>query len=149
MVSSKATTVDDYLAELPDARRAVIADVLALVRKHLPNGYEEVMAWGMVTWQVPLARCPDTYNGKPLALAALAAQKNHCALYLHCAYQDSAAEARLRQAYAQAGVRLDMGKSCLRFKRVADLLPAAVAEAIAATPVDAFVAQYRVARGGR
>lgn len=146
MVQSKATTVEQYLAELAADRREVIASVRALVNQHLPPGYQEGMSWGMISWEVPLARYPNTYNGQPLSFAALAAQKNHYALYLMCVYADSQAEQDLRAAYAQAGRKLDFGKSCLRFKQRADLLDVAVAPLIAGTPVDAYIAHYEASR---
>ena len=82
MVSSKAQTVPEYLAELPAERRAVIAAVRKVVRKHLPKGYVEAMNWGMICYEIPLKRYPITYNKQPLSYAALAAQKNNYALYL-------------------------------------------------------------------
>lgn len=146
MVQSKATTVEQYLAELPADRREVIASVRALVNRHLPTGYQEAIRWGMISWEVPLARLPDTYNGQPLAFAALAAQKNHYALYLSCVDADSQTEQALRSAYAQAGRKLDFGKSCLRFKQRADLLDEVVGQVIAATPVEAHIAHYQASR---
>ncbi|GGD46977.1 DUF1801 domain-containing protein [Pseudoxanthomonas indica] len=146
MVQSKATTVEQYLAELPADRREVIASVRALVNQHLPAGYQEAIRWGMISWEVPLARLPDTYNGQPLAFAALAAQKNYYALYLSCVDADSQTEQLLRNAYAEAGRKLDFGKSCLRFKQRADLLDAVVGQVIAATPVDAHIAHYQASR---
>ena len=74
MSRSKAKTVEAYLEELPDDRRAEIAAVRTLVRKHLPKGYEECMNYGMISWQVPLAKYPNTYNEQPLGYLALAAQ---------------------------------------------------------------------------
>ena len=112
MVSSAAATVEAYLAELPPERRAVVATVRALVNAHLPEGYVEGMHWGMIGWVIPLSRYPVTYNKQPLIYAALAAQKNNYALYLMCAYSDSQVERDLRAAYAAAGLKLDMGKSC-------------------------------------
>ncbi|MGI9584813.1 MAG: DUF1801 domain-containing protein, partial [Acidimicrobiia bacterium] len=79
---SDATSVDQYLAELPDDRRAAIETVRDTILANLPDGYEEAMNWGMITYQVPLATYPDTYNGKPLMYAALASQKHHMAVYL-------------------------------------------------------------------
>lgn len=146
MVASRVQTVAAYLAELPDERRQAIAAVLHLVNRHLPKGYVEAMGYGMITWQIPLARYPDTYNQQPLAPVALAAQKNHFALYLMCAYADSAADRGLRAAYATAGKRLDMGKSCLRFKSADDLLPDAIASLLAATTVERYIEQYEVSR---
>ncbi len=142
MVSSNARTVEAYLLELPDDRRGVIAAVRALVNRNLPQGYAETMNWGMISWEIPLARYPDTYNKQPLAYAALAAQKNHYALYLMGVYADSQNEKDLRLAYAQAGKKLDLGKCCLRFRKLDDLLAEDVGAIIAFTPVDAFIAHY-------
>lgn len=147
MATSTAATVDAYLAELPPDRRAVLASVTALIRKHLPEGYAEAMTWGMPGWEVPLATYPDTYNKKPLVYVGLAAQKNYNAVYLNMAYADSAVEAALRAAYTKAGRKLDMGKCCLRFKSLDDLLLDAVAAAVASTPVAAYLAQYEKSRG--
>ena len=87
-MQSDATTVAEYLAELPADRRATIATVRQTILAHLPLGYEEAINWGMITYQVPLQRHPDTYNGQPLAYAALASQKNHMAVYLSGIYMD-------------------------------------------------------------
>jgi len=147
MVQSQAKTVAAYLQELPPERREVVAAVRKLVLKHLPKGYEEAMAFGMIGYGVPLARYPDTYNGQPLCYAAIAAQKNYYSLYLMSVYADSAEERALRAAFAKAGKKLDMGKSCVRFRRLADLEMEALGEAIAAVPVDEFVARYEASRG--
>jgi uncharacterized protein YdhG (YjbR/CyaY superfamily) len=146
VVQSKATTVEQYLKELPPERREVVAAVRRMVKKHLPKGYVEAMAFGMIGYGVPLARYPDTYNGQPLGYVAIAAQKNHYALYLMSVYADSAAERALRRAFAGAGKKLDMGKSCIRFKKLADLEMAALGRAIASTPVDEFIALYEASR---
>ena len=142
MARSEARTVDDYLAELPEDRRAVVAAVRDVIRARIPGGYAETMNWGMISWEIPLSRYPDTYNGQPLGYVALAAQKNNYSLYLTCAYQDPALDARLRAAFAAAGKRLDMGKSCLRFKRLEDLPLDAIGDIVAAVPPEAFIAQY-------
>ena len=99
MVQSQARTVTGYLASLPKERRDVIAALRAVIRRHLPKGYREVMNWGAITYEVPLRRHPDTYNGKPLAYACLAAQKNYFALYLLGAYQDPAQAKKLEAAF--------------------------------------------------
>ena len=82
MVSSKETTPAAYLASLPPERRKVVAAVRAVVKKRLPKGYVESMNWGMLAYEIPLSRYPDTYNKQPLMFVALAAQKNNYALYL-------------------------------------------------------------------
>ncbi|HEX8433293.1 MAG TPA: DUF1801 domain-containing protein, partial [Longimicrobium sp.] len=111
MASSKAATPDEYLAELPPERRAVLSAVRDVVRGSLPDGYRECMSWGMISYEIPLERYPNTYNGKPLSYAALAAQKNHYALYLTSTEQDPEQAAWLAGEYAKAGKRFDMGKS--------------------------------------
>lgn len=140
MVSGSATTVASYLASLPPERRKVVAAVRKVVRKHLPAGYRETMGWGMICYGIPLKTYPDTYNGQPLCYAALAAQKNHYALYLMCAYADAKQYAALKQAFARAGKRMDMGKSCLRFKQLEDLPLDAVGKVIASTPPKKYIA---------
>lgn len=146
MASSKAKTVEEYLAELPEDRRTVIASVRDLVNRHIPDGYVEAMSWGMIAWEVPLARYPTTYNKQPLPYVALAAQKQYYALYLTVCYANSAQDVVLRNAYADAGLKLDMGKSCLRFKKPDDLLPEVIGRVIASTPVDTLIAQYEASR---
>ncbi len=146
MVQSAAATVDEYLAELPEERRAVVAAVRDLVLKHLPAGYRETMGFGMICYGIPLSAYPDTYNGQPLCYAALAAQKRHYALYLMHVYQDGDEERRLRDAFAERGLKFDMGKSCLRFRRLDDLALDAVGATIASTPPSAFIARYEASR---
>ena len=80
---SKAATPEDYIAELPPERQELVMRVRDLVNANLPGGYVERMSWGMISWELPLERYPDTYNGQPLVYAALAAQKSHTALYLN------------------------------------------------------------------
>jgi hypothetical protein len=146
MAHSAAATVDEYLAELPEERRAVVSAVRDLVRRSLPDGYEETMNWGMISYEVPLARYPDTYNGQPLSYVALAAQKSYYALYLNCVYQSEERAAALTDAFARAGKKLDMGKSCVRFRRLDDLALDAIAGSVASTPPDAFIAAYEESR---
>ena len=149
MVSSAATTVEAYLASLPEERRAVVSAVRDVVRTHLPDGYREAMAWGMIGYAIPLERYPDTYNGQPLCFAALAAQKNHFSLYLTCAYNDTRDAQRLKEAFVQAGKKLDMGKSCIRFKSLDDLPLPAIGKLIASVPPEEFIARHERARAVR
>ncbi|HEX8533537.1 MAG TPA: DUF1801 domain-containing protein [Allosphingosinicella sp.] len=146
MVSSKAATPEAYLAELPPERREVVSRVRDLVNANIPDGYRETVAWGMLCWGIPLERYPDTYNGQPLGYAAVAAQKNHYSLYLNCIYASEERTQRLKEAYAAAGKKLDMGKSCIRFKKVEDLAEDVLAEAIRSVPPDEFIAEYERVR---
>ena len=100
----------------------------------------------MITYEVPARTASSISNGKPLCYAGLAAQKNHLALYLMAAYTDTKAAARLKSAFAAAGKKLDMGKSCIRFQRADDLPLDAIGEAIAAVPPEEFVAIVAQAR---
>ena len=146
MVKSDAVTVEEYLASLPDDRREAIGAVRRVVLENLPPGYEECMAFGMIAWVVPLSRYPDTYNKQPLSLASLASQKRHLALYLNSVYSDEDTREWFTSTCAASGKRLDMGKSCVRFKRLDDLPLDVVGQAIARTSVDDFLANYEAAR---
>jgi hypothetical protein len=146
MASSAATTVDEYLAALPPGRRAVVAAVRDHVNAHLPPGYVEAMASGMIGWGVPLSRYPGTCNGKPQCYVALAAQKNAYSLYLMGCYMDPAQDRALKAAYAKAGRTLDMGRSCVRFKSLEGLLLEEIGKLIASNPVDDLVARCEAAR---
>jgi hypothetical protein len=146
MVSSKAATPDAYIAELPPERAALVVRLRDLINAHIPPGYEERMSWGMIAWEVPLSRYPDTYNKQPLVYAGLAAQKNYTALYLNCVYASEERTERLKAQWAASGRKLDMGKSCLRFKRAEDVAEDALAEALAAVPLDTFIAEYEASR---
>lgn len=148
MATSTATTVQEYLAELPADRADVVSQVRDLVNASIPEGYAEGMLYGMITWMVPLEVYPDTYNGKPLAYVSLAAQKNYYALYIMGVHGDSQEEARLREEWVARGTKLDMGKSCLRFKRLADVHADLVAGVIAAVPMDEYVERAKGAHSG-
>jgi hypothetical protein len=146
VVSSKAATVADYLAELPADRRAEIERVRDIINAALPDGYREGIGYGMIGWTIPLERYPNTYNRQPLAYAGLAAQKNYNSLYLNCVYASKEHAERLKSSFADAGKKLDMGKSCIRFKRAEDLALDAIGDAIAATTPDEFIKIYEEAR---
>ena len=145
MPRSDAASVDAYLAELPDDRRDTLARVRDVVRKHLPEGSSEAMSYGMIGWGVPLKDYPDTYNGQPLGVACLAAQKRYNALYLNFLFVPEL-EARLRQAFADAGKKLDMGKACVRFKTVDDLPLDAIGRLVAEVPPERLIAAYEASR---
>lgn len=146
MVSSKAPTAEAYLDELPPERAALVARLRDLVNANLPDGYVERMNWGMISWEVPSDRYPDTDNGQPLVYAGLAAQKNYTALYLNCVYASDERTERLKAQWAAAGRKLDMGKSCLRFKRAEDVAEEVLAETIRSIPVERFIAEYEAGR---
>jgi len=141
-MQSDAQSVEAYLAELPEDRREVVEAVRAVILDNLPVGFEEGMQYGMIGYYVPLERYPVTYNGQPLGVAALASQKRHLSLYLMGIYGDAGESTWFRERWAETGKRLDLGKSCVRFKRLDDLPLDLVGEAVARTTVEGFIAQY-------
>jgi len=138
-MQSNAKDVKSYLAELPDERRKAIETVRHVILANLPPGYEEVMNWGMITYQVPLQDYPDTYNGKPLMFAALASQKNHMSLYLTSIYADDSSRHAFEEAYRQTGKRYDVGKSCVRFRKLEDLPLDLIGKSIASCQMLDFI----------
>ena len=146
MVMSKTATVAGYLAEQEPERRVELEKVLRVLRKHMPKGYREGMAWGMIGWEVPLDRYPDTYNGQPLCYAGLASQKNSISLYLMGAYMDPEQTRQLKDAFKSAGLKLDMGKSCIRFRRAEDLPLEAIGELVSKWPLEHYIEAYEAAR---
>jgi Domain of unknown function (DU1801) len=141
----KPTTVDGYIASLPAERREAMASVREIVRKNLPDGYEEGIQYGMIGWYVPHDLYPAGYHAnpkEPLPFVSLGSQKSHMALYLMCVYGDAVLGEWFRAEYAKSGKRLDMGKSCVRFKKLDDLALDVVARTVARVPVKKFVAAY-------
>jgi hypothetical protein len=131
---------------LPADRRKVMTTVRAAVKKAMPRGYEESMAAGMITWAVPLSVLPDTYNGHALWYVALAAQKNYYALHLVGVYGSARLLAALRTGYQQAGIKLDMGKACVRFKSLDGVALDVVADIVARVSMEDYVTLYRASR---
>ncbi len=143
---SEAATVEEYLSELPEDRRAAIQAVREVIRAHLPEGYEEAMNWGMITYQVPLTTYPDTYNGQPLMYAALASQKRHMAVYLTGIYMDDGSREQFESDYKATGKRYDSGKSRVRFRKLDDLPTELIGEVVSRYEVDEFIAQVEARR---
>jgi hypothetical protein len=146
MVQSKAATVKEYLDELPADRRAVVSAVRKVIRRHLPAGYREAMNWGVITYEIPRERFPDTYNGQPLCYVALAAQKNYYVVHLMCVYGNAAKTAWLKEEFKKAGKKLDMGKACIRFRRLEDLPLDVIGQAVAGTTPEQYIAIYEASR---
>lgn len=147
MATSAAQTVDAYLADLPEDRRAAISAVRQTILRNLPTGYQEVMQYGMVSYVIPLSRYPNTYNRQPLALASLGSQKNYMSVHLMPVYWDPQSEAWFTQRYKESGKRLDMGKACVRFRTLDDLPLDLIGEVVARTPVDEYLKHYEEVKG--
>lgn len=120
--------------------------VRALINKHLPDGYEEVFNWGMITWQVPLEVYPDTYNKKPLMYFGLVNRKNVMTLTLFGLYcHPELKDKFLAKFEAKMGKKADMGAGCLRYKSNDDLPLDILAWAVGCLPVDKMVATVKKA----
>lgn len=146
MVQSNAATVEQYLEELPPERREVVSEVRKTILDNLPEGYSESMNWGMISYEIPLEDYPDTYNGQPLGYLALAAQKRYYSLYMMGVYGFPEQEQKLVQGFEEAGKKLDMGKSCVRFRKLDDISLDVLGEVIASTPPTAMIARYEESR---
>lgn len=143
---SEAKTVEEYLEGLPEDRRMVVSEIRQLILENIPSGYVETMNWGMISYEIPLERYPTTYNKQPLSYIGLAAQKNNYSLYLTCAYADAEQAALLQEGFKQAGKKLDMGKSCLHFRKVEDLPLDVIARTVAATTPEEMISLYEKSR---
>lgn len=141
-----AVTPDEYVQGLPEERREAITAVRDVILANLPEGYEEVINFGMITYEVPLSTYPDTYNKQPLMYAALASQKRHMAVYLSGLYSNPEDAEAFEAAYRATGKRFDMGKSCVRFKKLDHLPLELIGDAIAKHEVPAFISLYLAAR---
>jgi uncharacterized protein YdhG (YjbR/CyaY superfamily) len=146
MATSNATTPEAYLAELPPDRREAIEAVRTAILEHLPEGFEEQVSFGMLAYVVPLERYPKTYNQQPLMLAALASQKQYMSVYLMGIYADPEDEGWFSEACKATGKRLDMGKSCVRFRRLDDLPVDLIGEAVARIGLDEYIELYEASR---
>lgn len=148
-MQSNANTVKEYLNDLPEDRKNQIEQVREVILAHLPKGYKEVMNWGMICYEVPLSICPDTYNKKPLMYAALASQKNHMAVYLSGIYANEELKNKFMKDYLASGKKPDMGKSCVRFRKIENLPLDVIGKAIAQFELPEFVEMYQKARNSR
>ena len=138
--------VEEYLAGVPGERGESLRVVFDTVHDAMPNGYELVFSYGMPGWVVPLDRYPDTYNTHPLAYTSVGAQKQYNSLYLMGCATGSAQDLAFREAWAATGLKLNMGKSCLRFRTLADVDLGIIARTVAATSVDQFIETYERSR---
>jgi len=144
-MQSKASSVKEYLAELPDDRRAALKAVREVILKNLDKDYEEGMSYGGIGYYVPHHVYPPGYHCDPklpLPFAGLASQKNHMAIYLMCIYGENEHNKWFREAWTKTGKKLDMGKSCIRFKRLEDLPLELIGEAIRRVPAKTWITHY-------
>lgn len=142
MVSSLATTVEQYLAELEPARRQDVSQLRDLARANLPKGLEEVMNFGMIIYQVPASIVSETYNGEPLVFAGIASQKQYISLYLMSIYAWEAAREEFEAEYLASGMKMNIGKACIRFKSLDKLPIEVIQKAMGKISMEQFVERY-------
>jgi hypothetical protein len=143
-MTSNSKTVRGYLDSLPKDRKDAIRAVREVILANLPTGYEECLQYGMISYVVPHSLYPAGYHcdpSQPLMYASLGSQKNHMALYLMSAYGDNETNTWFREAYKAAGKKLDMGKACVRFRKIDDLPMDVIGKVIARTPAQAYIAR--------
>ena len=143
---AKTSTVAGFLAALPDERRPEVERLRAVIRRHLPDGYEEVISQKMLVYQVPFERYSDTYNGHPLWYVALSSEKSYLSLHLMPVYGSPALAAQLAEGFRSEGKKLDMGKACVRFKKADDVALDAIGNVVAAIPMDRWIETAQRAR---
>lgn len=144
-MQSEAKTVEQYLAELPADRRVMLEDVRKMILTNINEGFEEGMQYGMIGYYVPHSIFPAGYHCKPsepLPFLSLASQKNYCSLYAMSLYSDTESLAAFQSAWKATGKKLNMGKSCIRFKKLDDLAMDLIADHLRGITVDAYVDSY-------
>lgn len=152
-MQSKATTVEQYMKELPEDRREAIAAIRKVILASIDNGVEEGMQYGMIGYYIPHSVYPAGYHcdpRQPLPYVCVASQKNHLAVYMMSIYGSGDQESWFRTAWGKTGKKLDMGKSCIRFRRIEDAALEVIGEAIRRFPSGKYIKYYEeVFRGNR
>ena len=144
-MQSKAITVAAYIKELPPERRRIIICLRKLIKQSLPTGFKEGMQYGMIGYFVPHRLYPAGYHcnpKEPLPYICLASQKNHCSLYLYAQYSSSDENKWFQQAWKATGKKMNMGKSCVRFKNTEELPLNVIAEAVERLSVEQYIDIY-------
>jgi len=139
-------TVSEYIASLPADRKKDIKTLRSLVKKNLPKGFKESFNWGMIAYEIPLSVYPDTYNKKPLLLAAIGSQKNYMVLHLCSLYIKKEDGIWFRAEYKKSGKKLDMGAGCVRFKSLEQLPLDLIAQVIRLNSVRDMIALHEALR---
>ncbi|HOZ86059.1 MAG TPA: DUF1801 domain-containing protein [Niabella sp.] len=145
-MQSNATTVDDYMAELPADRQQAMSKLRSIIKKNLPKGFEEQMNYGMPGFVVPHSLYPAGYHCKPadpLPFMGVASQKNFISLYHMGIYADPELYKWFVEAHTKASPKkLDMGKSCIRYKKPEDIPYDLVGELAAKMTVKKWIELY-------
>jgi hypothetical protein len=144
-MSQKPTTVTQYLAALDPARKKAIQALRKVLKANLDPKVKEGIQYGMIGYFIPHSVYPDGYHcspDQPLPFMSLASQKNHMAVYLFCIYGDEAEAARFEKQWAKSGKKLDMGKSCVRFKKLEDVCLDSIGAAVKRMTAAKFIKHY-------
>jgi len=146
MMQSKATTVEQYLEELPADRQKTMEMLRKVIKKHLPKGFKEGMGYGMIGYVVPHSKYPAGYHcdpKQPLPFLSIASQKNFIAVYHMGVYANPALLKWFTAAHAKASPKkLDMGKSCMRYKKQEDIPFELIGELASKITPDEWIAIY-------
>lgn len=142
---SKATTVKQYMDDLPDDRKKAVGAIRKAIRSGLDPKFKEGIQYGMIGYFVPHSVYPDGYHcdpTQPLPFASIASQKNHIGIYLFCLYSNEVDMDRFVKAWKATGKKLDMGKSCIRVKSLDGVPLDVLSDAIGRISCDAFIEHY-------
>ncbi len=141
-----ANSPEDYINQLPEERQTPMKKLRAIIKKNIPKGFEETMNYGMIGFVVPHSEYPDGYHCDPklpLPYINIASQKNFIALYNMGIYSDPALLKWFTEEYPKHCKRkLDMGKSCIRFKKIDDIPYDLIGELVTKITVDQWVNTY-------
>ena len=148
-MQSKATTPEQYLSELPEDRKEAMLKLRNAIKENLPQGFEEVISYGMLGYVVPHSIYPSGYHCDPklpLPFINLASQKNFIALYHMGIYANKNLESWFVSEYPKhVKTKLDMGKSCIRFKKMDDIPFDFIGELAAKLSVEDWISIYEKA----
>jgi hypothetical protein len=148
-MQSKATTVEQYLAELPEDRKDIIADLRKTLKKNLPKGFIEEISYGMIGYVVPHSIYPNGYHCNPklpLPFINVASQKNHIAIYHMGIYASKELLKWFEIEWPKhSSKKLDMGKSCLKFKKAEDVPLKLIAELATKVTPQQWIENYEKA----
>lgn len=148
-MQSKAKTVDEYIDELPEDRKKAMTELRKVIKKNIPKGFQEGMGYGMAGWSVPHSKYPAGYHCDPklpLPFLGFASQKNFIALYHMGIYSDPKLMKWFTEAHARASSKkLDMGKSCIRYKKPEDIPYQLIGELVSKISPDEWIATYEKA----
>ncbi|WP_299164618.1 DUF1801 domain-containing protein [uncultured Eudoraea sp.] len=149
-MQSNAKTPEEYISELPEDRKQAIMKLRDALLKNLPKGFEEVMSYGMIGYVVPHSIYPSGYHTNPelpLPFINIASQKNFIALYHMGIYSDKSLLTWFVSEYPKhVKTKLDMGKSCIRFKNIEHIPYSLIGELAAKMTAEQWIKIYEQAK---